>query len=256
MEPNMQFSVIELWQSTGPVARSVVIVLTVLSIISIAVGVERLLSLGRATRLSRRFLESWRATKGAHRSRAVDVAPGEYDGAPAAILLHALGAILDSGVDHASEQSAYDRTMRRVLLAHGQNFRRGLGVLATIGSTAPFIGLFGTVAGIVNAFRQMAISGQGGLGTVSAGIAEALITTALGILVAIPALWLFNAVTARVGALLTELECAAEELAVDGLTSASETRRSPAAASGPVAPVGGVRPQLVATHSKHGADRP
>ena len=75
----------------------------------------------------------------------------------------------------------------------------------------------GTVVGIVSAFHMMGVSGQGGLGTVSAGIAEALVATALGILVAIPALWLFNHLTQRIQRLLAELECVAEELAVAAL---------------------------------------
>ena len=70
--------------------------------------------------------------------------------------------------------------------------KKGLGNLATISTTAPFIGLFGTVVGIINAFQGMAISGSGGLGAVSAGIAEALVTTAFGLFVAIPAVWMYN----------------------------------------------------------------
>jgi len=70
--------------------------------------------------------------------------------------------------------------------------KRGIGGLATIGATAPFVGLFGTVIGIINAFTAMASSGSGGIGSVSAGIAEALITTAIGLAVAIVAVWMFN----------------------------------------------------------------
>jgi biopolymer transport protein ExbB/biopolymer transport protein TolQ len=70
--------------------------------------------------------------------------------------------------------------------------KKGLGGLATIGSTAPFIGLLGTVIGIINAFTGMAATGSGGIGSVSAGIAEALINTAIGLAVAIPAVWMFN----------------------------------------------------------------
>ena len=72
------------------------------------------------------------------------------------------------------------------------DMRKGLSGLATIGTTAPFIGLFGTVIGIINAFRGMAMTGSGGIAAVSTGIAEALVTTALGLFVAIPAVWLFN----------------------------------------------------------------
>jgi biopolymer transport protein ExbB/biopolymer transport protein TolQ len=84
------------------------------------------------------------------------------------------------------------RALERQAAREVQVFKRGLGVLATVGSTAPFIGLLGTVMGIVNSFQMMAASGSGGLGTVSAGIAEALITTAFGLLVAIPAVMAFN----------------------------------------------------------------
>jgi biopolymer transport protein ExbB len=74
----------------------------------------------------------------------------------------------------------------------GARLGEGLAFLATVGSTAPFIGLFGTVIGIINAFRGMALSGSGGLGAVSAGIAEALATTAFGLFVAVPAVWMYN----------------------------------------------------------------
>jgi biopolymer transport protein ExbB/TolQ len=104
--------------------------------------------------------------------------------------------------------------VRRNLLETGAVLRHRLGLLATIGSTAPFVGLVGTVLGIVNAFGAMANAGQAGLGTVSAGIAEALVTTAIGIAVAIPAVWCFNALTQRIGRVLVELECRAQTLAV------------------------------------------
>ena len=87
---------------------------------------------------------------------------------------------------------AAERAIEREALITTADMKKGLSGLATIGTTAPFIGLFGTVIGIINAFRGMALSGSGGIGAVSAGIAEALVTTALGLCVAIPAVWLFN----------------------------------------------------------------
>jgi biopolymer transport protein ExbB/biopolymer transport protein TolQ len=84
------------------------------------------------------------------------------------------------------------RALERQAQREVQSFKRGLGVLATVGSTAPFVGLLGTTMGIVNAFQLMAAAGSGGLGTISAGIAEALITTAFGLLVAIPAVMAYN----------------------------------------------------------------
>ena len=90
--------------------------------------------------------------------------------------------------------------------------RRRLWILGTIGSLAPFVGLFGTVIGIINAFRGMAVSGSGGLGAVSAGIAEALVTTAFGLFVAIPAVWLYNYFMQKVERYQVEMSNSASEL--------------------------------------------
>jgi len=90
--------------------------------------------------------------------------------------------------------------------------KRGLGLLATIGSTAPFIGLFGTVVGIINAFRGIAANGSGGMAAVSGGIAEALVATALGIFVAIPAVVAFNQFTGRLDQFQVEMNKASSEL--------------------------------------------
>ena len=90
--------------------------------------------------------------------------------------------------------------------------KKGIGGLATIGSSAPFIGLFGTVIGIVNAFTGIAQSGSGGLAAVSAGIAEALITTAFGILVAVPAVMAFNYFTTRLERFQIEMSNSSAEL--------------------------------------------
>jgi len=84
------------------------------------------------------------------------------------------------------------RALERQAQREVQSLKRGLGVLATVGSTAPFVGLLGTTMGIVNAFNLMAAAGSGGLATISSGIAEALITTAFGLLVAIPAVMAYN----------------------------------------------------------------
>jgi len=90
--------------------------------------------------------------------------------------------------------------------------KRGLGFLATIGSTAPFVGLFGTVVGIINAFRGIAATGSGGMAAVSGGIAEALVATALGIFVAIPAVVAFNLFTGRLEGFQVEINRASSQL--------------------------------------------
>ena len=90
--------------------------------------------------------------------------------------------------------------------------RRGMGILASTGSTAPFIGLFGTVIGIITAFQGIAASGGGGIGAVSAGIAEALVETALGLFVAIPAVWFYNYLTGRLEYFNVEMDNSSSEL--------------------------------------------
>lgn len=213
----MQFSLAELWQTMGPLAKGVMLLLAGMSLVSLAVAAEKWLTLKRAARQSTHFLEVWReilARKGyAAASTDVNTYPHSHVARVIAAGTHILTSMTYSG----TQLEAYDRTVRRVILDTGTTVKQGLGLLATVGSTAPFVGLFGTVVGVVNAFQKMATTGQGGLGTVSAGIAEALVATALGIGVAIPAVWLFNYLTQQIARLLSEMECAAEELAVAAL---------------------------------------
>ena len=100
-------------------------------------------------------------------------------------------ALIAAMLDRESETTPLSLYERESLITYS-DFKKGTGSLATIATTAPFIGLFGTVIGIINAFKGMAMTGSGGIGAVSGGIAEALVTTALGLFVAIPAAWMFN----------------------------------------------------------------
>ena len=210
----MQFSLTELWIVMGPLAKSVVLLLAGMSLLSFTVAVEKWLSLRRAAKESTAFLTAWRETPGHRDSAVATEIARRYSSSHVAHIVATGAQVLQGTADVALRFMAYDRAVRQIVLATRTSFRKGLGLLATVGSTAPFVGLFGTVVGIVNAFQRMAVTGQGGLGTVSAGIAEALVTTALGIFVAIPAVWLFNALTQQISVLTTEMECAAEELAV------------------------------------------
>jgi len=100
---------------------------------------------------------------------------------------------------------------RSVAIVHAE-MKRGLSALATIGSTAPFVGLFGTVVGILNAFKGIEQSKATGLSAVAGGIAEALVTTALGLLVAVPAVWAYNYFTNKVEAFDVEMDNSSMEL--------------------------------------------
>jgi biopolymer transport protein ExbB/biopolymer transport protein TolQ len=104
------------------------------------------------------------------------------------------------------------RAIDREALMTSAEMKKGLGNLATISTTAPFIGLFGTVIGIIGAFQGMALSGSGGLGAVSAGIAEALAATALGLFVAVPAVWMYNYFLNKIERFNVEMSNSASQL--------------------------------------------
>jgi biopolymer transport protein ExbB/biopolymer transport protein TolQ len=107
---------------------------------------------------------------------------------------------------------ASKRALQRATAIKIAEFRRGLSGLATIGSTAPFVGLFGTVFGIINAFVGMGESASAGISAVAGGIAEALVTTAVGLAVAVPAVWLFNYFTSKVDNFIVEMDNSSAEL--------------------------------------------
>lgn len=221
----MQFSILEIWPAMSPLAKAVMLLLVGMSLTSLAVAAEKWLRLQRAAGESARFLHEWRTrlANDGFETAARDAA--RYSNSFLAHMVASGTQILTDTTDSDVRREAYDRTIHRLVQTASTAARQGLGVLATVGSTAPFVGLFGTVIGIVSAFNQMGLTGQGGLAVVSAGIAEALVATALGIGVAIPALWLYNHLTQRIQRMLSELECVADELAVAALVSAPTTRR-------------------------------
>jgi biopolymer transport protein ExbB/TolQ len=227
----MHPSFVELWSTMGATAKAVALVLGLMSLASLAAAAERWLALLRVARESGRFVESWRRRTAESGFADAAAQSAEYPHSPLAQAIAAGTAVLRADLPPDVRREAFDRTIRRAVLAAGTTLRRGLPVLATVGSTAPFVGLLGTVIGIVNAFHELAGSAQGGVGQVSSGVAEALVTTALGIAIAIPAVWMFNYFTQWVARLLTETECAAEELAVAALSEGLPPRAQHARAS-------------------------
>jgi biopolymer transport protein ExbB len=217
----MQFSLAELWLAMGPLAKGVVFLLAAMSLLSLTVAAEKWMTLQRAANQSRRFLQTWREAVARQGYATAAASAQQYPQSPVAYVI-AAGTQMLTTTDASVRLTAYDRVVRQTILASSATAKKGLGLIATVGSTAPFVGLFGTIVGIINAFRTMAMSGQGGLASVSAGIAEALVTTALGIGVAIPAVWLFNSLTQRISHVLTEMEGVAEELAVAALSQAPQ----------------------------------
>jgi biopolymer transport protein ExbB/biopolymer transport protein TolQ len=119
--------------------------------------------------------------------------------------------IMDGSVT-VSDINTAERAVEREMLMEVVQLKRGLSILATVGATAPFVGLLGTVFGIINAFVGMATSGGAGIGAISAGIAEALIATGFGLIVAIPAVWFYNFFTTKLDNLTAEMTYTAKEM--------------------------------------------
>ena len=146
------------------------------------------------------LLEAVKKHKDSHTARVVAAGILEYD------------SVKQAGGDPVASlelvTSALEASKAETLI----QMKRGLGFLATIGSTAPFIGLFGTVVGIINAFQGIAATGSGGMAAVSGGIAEALVATALGIFVAIPAVCAFNSFVGRMETFHVEINRASSQL--------------------------------------------
>lgn len=199
----------------GPPAIAVASVLVLFAIASLAVFFERLYSYSRSKRSSRTFAAEARKLIEADDLEALVT---KADQARHSHLAKLLGAgaktYLDTREAQDSSLSPIEATRRELLRRTeliAAKVRRGMGVLASVGSIAPFVGLLGTVFGIITAFQGIAKEGSGGLGAVSLGIAEALYETALGLVVAIPAVLAYNWLTTQGDSLLLAVEQARGE---------------------------------------------
>ena len=219
----MDFSLLGMWHAMGIPAKLVVLTLAVESIYSISIMAERLFTFYKAREQSRMYAEKLRDLLPGHQMvEAAQVASTMKVGHIPRVL--GLGiSEYNKGRDALNNQGPHDvgdfdlieainRAIERGTLRVTADLRRGLGGLATVASTAPFVGLLGTVLGIITAFQLMSASGSGGLASVSAGISEALITTAFGLLVAIPAVMMFNYLTNRVEEMTVDIADASNEL--------------------------------------------
>ena len=193
------FTLAGMWESMTWAGKAVVIVLILMSIWSLTIAVERLYRFQKAKRESLQVALGVTPLLRDHKlEQAITfVRDKKFKHSHLARVLAA--GLTEFQYEKSQELPAdFDvvesgkRAIERETLMTTAEMKKGLGNLATISTTAPFVGLFGTVVGIINAFRGMALSGSGGLGAVSAGIAEALATTALGLFVAIPAVWMYN----------------------------------------------------------------
>ena len=199
----------------GGLALTVVIILFLLSIYSIGVMIDRALMYSAARKQSRVFVQQVAgALKDGKLDEAVAIAERNKKSHIAKVVATGLSEFQSASqqVSDAEVIEAAKRGLERsVALVHAE-MKRGLSALATIGSTAPFVGLFGTVVGILNAFEGIQTAKATGLSAVAGGIAEALITTALGLFVAVPAVWAYNYFTNRVEAFDVEMDNSSMEL--------------------------------------------
>lgn len=218
----MNFTVLGMWHEMGIIARAVVVVLVVMSMYSLGIAVERLLVYRRGKSRSLGYVRALAPIIG--QPGKLETARGfetRFPGSPVARVVGTGVGEFAKGLEvRATGEADYDvvdaavRAMERTKDRELASLRRGLPVLATVSSSAPFVGLFGTVGGIITAFQKLAdpTKGGGGIGTVSAGIAEALVTTAVGLGVAIVAVWFYNYFTARVDDLIVDMDETASEL--------------------------------------------
>jgi biopolymer transport protein ExbB len=221
-------NVVHLWEAMGYIAKGVVVLLALLSAYSISVMIERWLTYRQARKQSRLFTPAVaECLKDGKIEEAIALGEQYNKSHLAKVLvsgLHELQAHSKSKDIPGESIEASRRALDRATAIVIEDFKRGLGGLATIGSTAPFVGLFGTTIGIINAFQGMKIEETANINAVAGGISEALVTTAFGLFVAVPAVWAFNAFTNKIETFTVEMDNSSSELIDYFLKKRGETR--------------------------------
>ena len=210
----MTFS--ELLGNVGTFGAAVMCCLAVLSIFSVGMIVDKHRRFRAATRQSQLFKPVFaKFLHGGELQELIDAVPQHQRSHVAQVVTAGIleyDGVRQAGGDPVASLELVTSAVRDSMSETLIRMKQGLGFLATIGSTAPFVGLFGTVVGIINAFRGIAATGSGGMAAVSGGIAEALVATALGIFVAIPAVVAFNLFTGKLETFHVEMNRASSQL--------------------------------------------
>jgi biopolymer transport protein ExbB len=201
----MSFNIAHILTSMSPTGLAILAVLVLMAIASVGVAVERVIAFSRSTKESKNFVRVAGPLLDAWKVEEIVLLANSYKNSALAKLfspvieryIHGFEK-LDGGLNPVEFARNESERQREKL---GAELRRGMNVLATVGSIAPFVGLLGTVVGIIGAFQGIGNSGSGGIAAVSTGIAEALVETAFGLMVAIPAVILFNYLNAKVAAI-------------------------------------------------------
>ncbi len=212
----MDLSLMDMWSSMGTFAKGIVFVMAVMSIYSLTVMVSKWWSLRKAQKETIKFAPEFsQFLEEDNLTEAIKLAESYKKSHVALVLGGALGEVkplIQDGSVTVSDINSAERAVERNMLLEITNLKRGLAVLATVGATAPFVGLLGTTIGIINAFQGMSKSGSGGLAAIGGGISEALATTALGLLVAIPAVWAYNYFQTKIDNLTVEMTYVSKEM--------------------------------------------
>ena len=211
----------QMYQQMTWVAKAVAFVLLIMSMWSIGVAIERIFTFTQARNQSKLYApQVAKHLKDGRLKEAIALSASKdyrYSHLAKVVLagLQEYQFQQETGGASLNREDVLDtvrRSIQRATALTASDLKKGVSTLATIGSTAPFVGLLGTVVGVINAFVGIASTGSGGIGAVSAGIAEALIETALGLFVAIPAVWFYNFLTSRIEYFNVEMDNSSSEL--------------------------------------------
>jgi biopolymer transport protein ExbB/biopolymer transport protein TolQ len=209
-----------MWSTMGIVAKVVAFVLMFMSMWSFGVSIERYYTFFQARKQSKLYApQVAKHLKDGRLKDALAVSQAktyQYSHLAKVVLsgLQEYSFQQDSGgtLNRDDIVDTVRRAIQRATALTSNDLKKGIPSLATIGATAPFVGLLGTVVGVINAFAGIGAQGSAGLGAVSQGISEALIETALGLVVAIPAVWLYNYFTGRLEYFNVEMDNSSSEL--------------------------------------------
>lgn len=211
----MSFDLMKIFHEMDWMARSICIALLAMGVASLSVFFERSITYWRSARDSRRVGGRALELLSAGEYVSLRTMAASYPASHLGRLIEAALSVFLDGRGRASPSAVAELVRREVARQHevlGIDLRRGLSIIASVGSVAPFVGLLGTVVGIIAAFGKISETGSGGLSSVAGGISEALVVTALGLLIAIPAVLLFNRLSTRADALHQQLGTAGGQL--------------------------------------------
>ena len=209
-----------MWEQMGWVAKAIGVILIIMSMISFGVAIERIYTFAQARKQSKLYApQVAKHLKEGRLKDAIAISSSKnyrYSHLAKVVLagLQEYQFQQETGANLSREDlvDTVRRAIQRASALTANDLKKGVASLATIGATAPFVGLLGTVVGIITAFQGIAATGSGGLGAVSAGISEALVETALGLVVAIPAVWFYNYLTGRIEYFNVEMDNSSSEL--------------------------------------------